>query len=121
LISREYSPALAQLTPLRVPPGQTAHRGHGDVRDGHDALSGARLEVGPDVALTARLARRPVHRDPLTIEVHVLDRDGNGLFPAEPGERKHHGDIAKARLEVVERFGQAQHLRNARDDNAPAG
>src|SRR5712691_6794965 len=66
------------------------------------------------------LVSRPVDGDPLAVEIDILDRNGNGLFPAKAREGQNHGDIAEARLEVIERLGQAQHLRNARDENASA-
>lgn len=55
------------------------------------------------------------------------DRDGDSFLPAQDCEREHHGDIAEAGLEVVERGRQPQHLRDRRDDHpaeargSPAG
>ena len=86
------------------------------------------------VFISSRMSRRPP--DSLAVRSTgmdwlsrstLLDRNGHGLFPAKPREGQHHGDVAQTRLELVERFGQAQHLGNAGDESlaahraAPAG
>jgi hypothetical protein len=69
--------------------------------------------------LAARFAGCAVNGDPLAVEVDVFHRYGYSLFPAEPGERHRHGDVAQALLEVVESFGEPHYLGNAGGEHTP--
>jgi hypothetical protein len=112
--------AAGSLASLGAPGEQAAHGGHGDVGN-HDRAHGrAAFHVVADVAAAAGLAGGPVDRHALAGQVYVAYRHGNGLSPAQAGEREDDHHVAQAQLEVIHGLRQAKHLRNGRDDHPAA-
>jgi hypothetical protein len=120
-------PAVAALAARCAAVGQAADGGHGDVGDHDRAFGRAGLKVLAHVPASAGLAGGPVDLHALPVEADVADRHGNGFLPAQAGESQDHRHIPQASLEQVERLGEPEHLRDARDDHpaadrsAPAG
>jgi hypothetical protein len=100
--------------------GEAADGRHGEVWDHDRAFGGAGFQVLADVPASAGLAGGPVDPDGLRVEAEIAARDGDGFLPAQAGKGQHRRHVAQARLELVERLGEPEHLRDAGDDDPAA-